>query len=62
MPSKLAEEYRISVRMTAGPFEVDDKAESTLRRSDLVPPKTEEKSDESAGAAEGSGTLTVTPE
>jgi hypothetical protein len=48
--------------MTAGPFEVDDKAESTLRRSDLVPPKTEEKSDESAGAAEGSGTLTVTPE
>jgi hypothetical protein len=34
--------------MTAGPFDVKDKAESTLRRADLVPPKTEEKSDGSA--------------
>jgi hypothetical protein len=52
VPSELAEEYRITVRMTAGPFDVKDRAESTLRRADLVPPKTEEKPDVSAGAAE----------
>jgi hypothetical protein len=52
VPSELAEEYRITVRMTAGPFDVDNKAESTLRRADLSPPKTEEKSDVSADAAE----------
>jgi hypothetical protein len=41
VPSELAEEYRISVRMTAGPFEIDQKAESTIRKADLVPPKPE---------------------
>lgn len=48
MPSELAEEYRITVRMTAGPFDVKDKAESTLRRAELVPPKAEKKPDGSA--------------
>ena len=35
MPSEAAKEYRISVRMKAGPFDVDEKVESTIRMSEL---------------------------
>jgi hypothetical protein len=43
VPSEPANEYRIAVSMTAGPFAVVDKAESTLHRDDLVPPKPRER-------------------
>jgi hypothetical protein len=33
----LAPEYRVRVVMKAGPFEIDEKAESVLRAEDLRP-------------------------
>jgi hypothetical protein len=39
VPTELADEYRVAVEMKAGPFEIDEKAESVLKAADLRSPK-----------------------
>jgi hypothetical protein len=43
VPSEPAEEYRVTVSMKAGPFEIDEKVESTIRVPKPPVPKEEEK-------------------
>ena len=37
VPSELADEYRVTVKMTAGPFAIDEKHTSVITKASLGP-------------------------
>jgi hypothetical protein len=45
VPSKLASEYRVRVKMSAKPFAVDDSGESVIKKSSLEASKASAESE-----------------